>query len=671
MKKSIVKIINGPLIIGTICVCIGNSDPGLAQSIIPTSNATNTLVTPVGNKYNINGGMLSGDRTNLFHSFDKFGLSTGETANFISNPQIRNILGRVTGGNPSLINGLIQVTGGNSNLFLINPAGIVFGTNASLNIPAAFTATTATGIGFNNNQWFNAIGNNNYNNFIGTPSQFAFDLAKSGNIINAGKLTVPLGSNLTLLGGNVINTGQLTAPSGNITITAVPNQNVVKISQPGNILSLEIAPPRDATGQILPINPVDLPTLLTGTAKNIETGLSVNPTGNVQLNQVGVILPNEQGLAITSGNISVAGITGNGVGGNVNVLGDKVGLFNSNIDASGATGGGIVRIGGDYQGGGTLPHATQTIIAPDASINANATATGKGGEVIVWSDNFTNYDGNITARGGSKGGNGGLVETSGKDLLIFTGGVDAGAALGKPGTLLLDPKNITITNASSPLVTMLNPNPINPALFGTSVASDGNNLLIGAPDNTSGGIGLAGQAFLFNTSGSLLQTFNNPNPVPSGHLGYAVAISGSNLLIAASRNTSGGVTGAGQAYLFNPSGQLLHTFDNPNPVVNGDFGYGLTISGSNLLIGAYGNTSGGITHAGQAFLFNTSGTLLQTFDNPNPVINGYFGYSSAISGSNLLIGAIGNTSGGLPSQGKLFCLIPVGHCCKLSIILIL
>ncbi|WP_204101791.1 MULTISPECIES: filamentous hemagglutinin N-terminal domain-containing protein, partial [Spirulina sp. CCY15215] len=109
-------------------------------------------------------------------------------ANFLSAPEIRNILSRVVGGNPSLINGLIQVTGGNSNLFLMNPAGIVFGNNASLNVPGDFTATTATGIGFGDG-FFDAFGNNNYQTLTGNPNQFAFDLAQPGAIINAGNLT--------------------------------------------------------------------------------------------------------------------------------------------------------------------------------------------------------------------------------------------------------------------------------------------------------------------------------------------------------------------------------------------------------------------------------------------------------------------------------------------------
>lgn len=114
---------------------------------ITSDGTTGTIVSPNGNRIDITGGQFSQDGTNLFHSFGEFGLDSNQTANFLSNPSIQNILSRVTGGNPSLINGLIQVTGGNSHLFLMNPAGIIFGQNAQLNVPASFTATTATGIG--------------------------------------------------------------------------------------------------------------------------------------------------------------------------------------------------------------------------------------------------------------------------------------------------------------------------------------------------------------------------------------------------------------------------------------------------------------------------------------------------------------------------------------------
>jgi filamentous hemagglutinin family protein len=146
----------------------------------PPPDGTNTVVTPNGNRYDISGGSLSPEGANLFHSFTEFGLSEGQTANFLTNPNIQNILGRITGGNPSLINGLIQVTGGNSNLFLMNPAGMIFGPSSSLNVPGSFNATTATGIGFGNNQWFSAIGNNNWATLIGTPNSFAFTNSPRG-----------------------------------------------------------------------------------------------------------------------------------------------------------------------------------------------------------------------------------------------------------------------------------------------------------------------------------------------------------------------------------------------------------------------------------------------------------------------------------------------------------
>ncbi len=287
-----------------------------AQAIAPATDGTGTVVTPDGNRFNIQGGSLSGDGTNLFHSFQQFGLTEGQIANFLSNPSIRNILTRVVGGDPSIINGLIQITGGNSNLLLMNPAGIVFGQNARLDVPASFTATTATGIGFGKDNWFNAVGENDYQNLIGTPSEFAFDLAQPGSLINAGNLAVSPGQNLTLLGGSVVNTGQLKAPSGTITIAAVPGENLVRISQTGHLLSLEIEASRDRDGQLLPIAPPNLPTLLTGAAGNVETGLSVSQAGTVQLSESGMTIPANSGTAIASGTLdtSQGGQAGQGGG---------------------------------------------------------------------------------------------------------------------------------------------------------------------------------------------------------------------------------------------------------------------------------------------------------------------------------------------------------------------
>ncbi|NEP01670.1 MAG: CHAT domain-containing protein [Symploca sp. SIO2E9] len=264
-----------------------------AQSITPAADGTGTSVTQEGVRFDIEGGTFSGDGKNLFHSFEKFGLDAGEIANFISNPEIRNVLGRIVGGEASFINGLIQLTGGNSNLFLLNPAGIVFGRDASLNLPAAFTASTATGIGFGNDGWFNVFGENQYQSLIGNPTQFIFDFAEVGSIINAGDLRVAEGQDLTLVGGSVISTGEVEAKGGNITIAAVPGSNVVKISPSGSLLSFEIEVPRNVEGEQLPITPLDLPTLLTEGVGGLDTGLVASQDGTLQSPDFG--LPVENG----------------------------------------------------------------------------------------------------------------------------------------------------------------------------------------------------------------------------------------------------------------------------------------------------------------------------------------------------------------------------------------
>ncbi|MCF2146302.1 filamentous hemagglutinin N-terminal domain-containing protein [Desmonostoc muscorum LEGE 12446] len=266
-----------------------------AQSITPATDGTGSIVTPNGNQLDISGGSLSRDGANLFHSFQKLGLDSNQIANFLSNPNIQNILGRVVGGDPSIINGLLQVTGGNSNLFIMNPAGIVFGANASLNVPADFTATTANSIGFGSNS-FNAVGSNNYASFVGTPNTFTFTTSQPGSIVNFGNLAVGSGNNLNLLGGTVTSTGQLSAPGGNITVAAVPGENLLRISQPGHLLSLEIQPP-SATS----VNPATLPQLLTGAGVGNANELRVNSNGQVELRG--------SGIGINSGDVVAKNVT--------------------------------------------------------------------------------------------------------------------------------------------------------------------------------------------------------------------------------------------------------------------------------------------------------------------------------------------------------------------------
>ena len=272
--------------------------PTQAQPI-QADDSTQTQVTPNGNQFDIDGGIRSGD--NIFHSFQEFGLDQDQIANFLSQPDIQNILSRVTGDNASVINGLIQVTGGNPNLFLMNPAGIIFGANAQLDVPASFTATTATSIGFGDDNWFNAFGDNDYSTLVGTPTAFAFGTSETpGLIFNEGKLEVAAGNNLTLIGGTVINTNQLDLPEGTITIATVPGESLVKISQPGMLLNLEVEPlTSDPSTAEQPFTPLSLAELLTADGVSHATEFTDNGDDTVTLTS--------SGITVAPGDITVSG----------------------------------------------------------------------------------------------------------------------------------------------------------------------------------------------------------------------------------------------------------------------------------------------------------------------------------------------------------------------------
>ncbi|NDJ15921.1 CHAT domain-containing protein [Myxacorys almedinensis] len=274
--------------------------PSNAQLITPAPDGTGTIASPQGNRIDITGGQLSSDGNNLFHSFTQLGLDPHQIANFLSHPSIQNILGRVTGGEVSTIDGVLQVTGGNSNLFLMNPAGIVFGSGAQLNVPASFTAVTANEIRFSNGKTFSSntsfSNGNNYSELNGNPNLFSFTSVQPGAIVNAADLAVSSGQTLALLGGTVLSSGHLSAPDGQIVVAAVPGQSTVRLSQIGSPLSLEFTPigAEPASGDPLS-EAMSLPQLLTGGTLASATGTQVNADGTVTL--IG------SGSAIASGDL--------------------------------------------------------------------------------------------------------------------------------------------------------------------------------------------------------------------------------------------------------------------------------------------------------------------------------------------------------------------------------
>ncbi|MBW4665107.1 MAG: filamentous hemagglutinin N-terminal domain-containing protein [Chroococcus sp. CMT-3BRIN-NPC107] len=202
--------------------------------IIP-DGTTPTSVTCV-NSCQITGGTQAG--INLFHSFSEFNINSDQQV-FFRDPGVTNIFNRVTGSNSSLILGRLGVRG-NANLFLINPNGITFGANSSLNINGSFAATTANAIEFKNGGFFRATNPNEPALLTVAPSAFLFNqLPPRAIAIQSASLKVGDNQNLLLLGGDVaINDGSLQAPGGNIEIAGVKGLTIVELSNQNNNLSL-------------------------------------------------------------------------------------------------------------------------------------------------------------------------------------------------------------------------------------------------------------------------------------------------------------------------------------------------------------------------------------------------------------------------------------------------
>ncbi|MBL1178102.1 filamentous hemagglutinin N-terminal domain-containing protein [Pantanalinema sp. GBBB05] len=193
--------------------------------------------------------------SNLFHSFGRFNLSAGEVARFFSDGGIRNILARVTGGTVSNIDGLLLTESTNVNLFLINPNGILFGPNASLNIGGStgrgsFVASTTDALVWGNGKTFSARnpqGPDSLLTLVGDPSGFLTSQRTPGAIVAQGsRLDVYPDQRLLLLGGDVtINSGILQARGGRVEIGSVSGEGTVGLDLNSTGFSLKF--PDDLT----------------------------------------------------------------------------------------------------------------------------------------------------------------------------------------------------------------------------------------------------------------------------------------------------------------------------------------------------------------------------------------------------------------------------------------
>jgi filamentous hemagglutinin family protein len=360
----------------------------------------------------------SGDKA-IVH-WNEFSIGAEETVRFQQLGNTSAILNRVVGSNSSEILGALL---SNGRVYVINPQGVLIGPNARIE-SAAFIASSLDILD---------------QDFL-EQKTILFSGEGRGMIVNLGTIACERGS-VALIGQVVKNEGTIRAPEGAISL-GVGSEILLQLeSSPHVIIRTAIT-----EGTLTHTGVIEALEIELKSGSSVYTQ-AIQCSGIVEATTVGsrngkIILFAPESECFVDGKLLAPG-------GTIHILGEQVHLHDKALlDVSGAYGGGEILIGGDYQGTNPdIPNAMRTFVDQDVLLKADALDTGNGGKVIVWSDDETIHYGKISVRGGPHGGDGGMAEVSGKQL-IYRGFTDGVAPLGKIGTLLLDPNDIAI-NASA------------------------------------------------------------------------------------------------------------------------------------------------------------------------------------------------------------------------------
>ncbi|MGJ9416310.1 filamentous hemagglutinin N-terminal domain-containing protein [Massilia sp. CMS3.1] len=369
---------------------------------------------------------------NAVINWQSFNVAAGESVRF-DQPNAHSVaLNRVLGADPSSILGTLSANG---KVFLVNPNGILFGAGASINVGGLVASSLN-------------IGDADF-----MAGNYRFTGAGNGEVTNLGTINAP-GGHVALLGAHVSNDGVIAARLGSVALAA---GNAITLDVAGDGL-LNVAISEGAVnalasnggligadgGQVL-LSARAAGGLLQGGVNNsgvIEARSFDNHHGTIRL-----LGDSQTGGAQVSGTLDASGLAAGQTGGTVQVLGNTVELAGATVNASGDVGGGLVHIGGGFDGDTTIPVARATVVDSGA-LRADAISTGNGGRIAVSSAGATSVNTTLTARGGASGGNGGFIETAGQNVLLGTGNsVSTLASSGNTGTWLLRPANWTIAGA--------------------------------------------------------------------------------------------------------------------------------------------------------------------------------------------------------------------------------
>ena len=357
-------------------------------------------------------------------NWQSFSIGRDEITRFVQPSAASSVLNRVVSSDPSSILGQLQ---SNGRVFLINPAGILVGAGARIDV-GGFVASSL------NLRTEDFLANRL--NFQATPG--------AGLVRNDGAISTPNGGQVFMVAPKVENAGVINAPGGEVVLAAGRAVQIGDTASPG--VRIEVAGGETAK---------NLGSVAAEAGRIGLFGALVKNSGNLNASSAvaegGRILLKATGSTVVDGDASL--VANGNRGGRIEILGNEVALADrATIEASGRSGGGTLLVGGDYQGKNPeVQNAQVTWVGPHTVLRADATETGDGGKVVVWSDDTTRAYGNLSARGGAVSGNGGLIETSGKRYLDVEGvRVNASASNGQAGNWLLDPEELRIVENGSP-----------------------------------------------------------------------------------------------------------------------------------------------------------------------------------------------------------------------------
>ncbi len=449
-----------------IALIIGELHVNAFAQIIP-DNTLNTNVNQSGNVFNITGGTSVGG--NLFHSFSDFSIPSGNEAFFDYNvTDISHIISRVTGNKISDINGIIHANG-NANLFLINPNGIVFGPNASLNIGGSFIASTADTIEFADGNLFSAKDTQTPPLLsINLPIGLQYGSNVVGVEVQQSNLAVSPHQTLSLLGGNVnINGGKLLAPGGQISLGGllgegrITLQNIIPSFPPsiqrGNVTLSNGAIANVTTttsgGNITVysdnLNIAGDSQLLAGIASN--SGLSGAIAGDILINATGDISISDKSLIANTVSSSALGN-----GGNMNITANSLALTSGGrietiTQATGKAGNIEINTNNLNISGFTSDGLFSGILSHSQIVNSGTT-----GNIIINQADPSQGTIRLANRGfiataTDSSSNGGSIEVNGKDIILESGGqiLTSATNTGSAGDILINGTGTVNINGSS------------------------------------------------------------------------------------------------------------------------------------------------------------------------------------------------------------------------------